>query len=365
MTAHWPPETTLERDGVRLESLTLAHEAGLRDAAADGELWNLRVTSVPEPTKVREYIEAALQQRADGNRLAFVVIETATGRVLGSSSYHDIIAAVKRVEIGYTWYRKSVQRSHVNSVCKLMLMQYAFETLHCAVVGWRTDIFNYASQRAIEKLGAKREGVIRHHALRRDGTIRDTVMYGMTVDQWPEKKAKLESRLLNKSSDANAPRRDSIITLAEINKDNLRPVLRMNPGAVGERMVATNAVSLAQAAHSSNAWPRVVMADATAVGFVMLLDPTMDVDAARADKEDLDALYVWRLMIDFKYQNMGFGEQVLRQVIARAKTMPAISKVTLSYVMQDGSAKAFYERCGFHDTGVIDDGEMKMALLLS
>jgi N-acetyltransferase len=362
MTDVWPPDTTLERNGIRLEPLSLAHEAGLRDAAADGELWNLRVTSVPEPDKVRTYIQAALASRAEGSRMAFAIIDTNTNTALGSTSYHDIVASLKRVEIGYTWYRKSVQRSHVNTTCKLMLMQHAFDTLQCPVVGWRTDILNFASQRAIEKLGARRDGAIRHHALRRDATVRDTVMYSMTADEWPEKKAKLETRLLQKGSIKDGPHRNSVVSLAEVTKENLLPILRMNPGAIGERMVATNGVSLAQAAHNPNAWPRAVMADATPVGFVMLLDPTIDPDAARADKEKLDALYVWRLMIDFKYQSMGFGEQVMRLVIERAKSMPNIHQVTLSYAMRDGNAKAFYERCGFRDTGDIDDGEMGMTL---
>jgi N-acetyltransferase len=362
MTTHWPPSVTLERNGIRLEPLTLAHEAGLREAAADGELWNLRVTSVPEPEKTRAYIEQTLKQREEGNRLAFVVIDVAKNTVLGSTSYHDIVPAAKRVEIGYTWYRKSVQRSHVNTTCKLLLMQYAFGTLQCAVVGWRTDIFNYASQRAIEKLGAKRDGVIRHHALRRDGTVRDTVMYSMTIDEWSEKRSKLEARLAQKASVVGAPNRGSKISFAEVSKANLLAVLRMNPGAVGERMVATNAVSLAQAAHNPNAWPRVVMADATPVGFVMLLDPTIDPDAARADEETMDALYVWRLMIDFKYQSFGFGEAVMRLISERAKSMPTLTQVTLSYVLRDGNAKPFYERCGFRDTGKIEDGEMEMSL---
>ncbi|MEZ5630893.1 MAG: GNAT family protein [Burkholderiaceae bacterium] len=177
--------------GVRLEPLALSHEAGLREAAADGELWKLRITSVPEPEQTRAYIEAALQMRAEGHRLAFAVVHDTTGRVLGSTSYHDIVPALKRVEIGWTWYAASVQRSHVNTTCKLMMMRHAFETLGCAVVGWRTDNFNFASQRAIERLGAKRDGVIRHHAPRRDGTVRDTVMYSMLAGEWPEARAQL------------------------------------------------------------------------------------------------------------------------------------------------------------------------------
>ena len=182
---------TLRDRGVRLEPLALEHEEGLRAAAADGALWKLRITSVPEPQDTRAYIENALQMRADGNRFAFAVLDDATGDVLGSTSFHDILPAVKRVEIGWTWYRKSVQRSHVNTTCKLLMMGHAFDQLGCNVVGWRTDNFNFASQRAIERLGAKKDGVIRGHALRRDGTIRDTVMYSMRSGEWPEARAQL------------------------------------------------------------------------------------------------------------------------------------------------------------------------------
>jgi N-acetyltransferase len=182
---------TLTDRGIRLEPLSLTHEQGLRAAAADGELWNIRVTSVPEPENTKKYIEDALKMREEGNRFAFAVIEESTGRVLGSSSYHDILPAVKRVEIGYTWYAQSMQRSHVNSTCKLLLMAHAFEALQCKTVGWRTDNFNFKSQAAIERLGARKDGIIRGHALRRDGTVRDTVMYSMTAGEWPEAKAQL------------------------------------------------------------------------------------------------------------------------------------------------------------------------------
>ena len=163
----------------------------MRAAAADGERWKLRITAVPEPHETRAYIGTALQMRADGNRFAFAVVDGATGTVLGTTSYHDILPAVKRVEIGWTWYRKSVQRSHVNTTAKLLMMGHAFDQLGCNVVGWRTDNYNFASQRAIERLGAKKDGVIRGHALRRDGTIRDTVMYSMRSGEWPEARAQL------------------------------------------------------------------------------------------------------------------------------------------------------------------------------
>ena len=191
---------TLTSRGVSLVPLTLAHEEGLRAAAADGELWKLRVTSVPEPRDTRGYIEAALAMREAGNRLAFAVTDAATGTVLGTTSYHDILAAVKRVEIGYTWYARRCQRTHVNTTCKLMLLGHAFDTLGCEVVGWRTDNFNFDSQRAIERLGARKDGVIRGHALRRDGTVRDTVMYSLRAGEWPEVRAQLHDLLARRET---------------------------------------------------------------------------------------------------------------------------------------------------------------------
>ena len=179
---------TLQARNVRLLPLALSHEEGLRAAASDGQLWKLRVTSVPEPHEARAYIETALQT---DNRFAFAVLDASSGEVLGSSSYHDILPAVKRMEIGYTWYAVRCQRTHVNSTCKLLLMTHAFETLGCNVVGWRTDNLNFASQQAIERLGAQKDGVIKGHAMRRDGTIRDTVMYSMPAGEWPEAKAQL------------------------------------------------------------------------------------------------------------------------------------------------------------------------------
>ena len=182
---------TLKARDLALVPLALGHEEGLRAAAADGELWKLRVTSVPEPHETRAYIETALQGREAGHRFAFAVTEADTGTVLGSTSFHDILPAVKRVEIGYTWYARRCQRTHVNTTCKLLMLTHAFDTLGCNVVGWRTDNFNFASQRAIERLGAKKDGVIRGHAMRRDGTIRDTVMYSLAAGEWPEVKAQL------------------------------------------------------------------------------------------------------------------------------------------------------------------------------
>ncbi len=186
---------TLASEHVRLEPLGLEHIEGLKRAAADGELWRIRVTSVPDPDDTRGYVERALQAFAEGHRLAFAVLDARSGEVIGSSSYHDIVPAVERLEIGYTWYAKSRQRTHVNASAKLLLMTHAFETLGARLVGWRTDNFNFASQRAIERLGARKDGVLRHHAVRRDGTIRDTVMYSMTAGEWPEARAELQARL--------------------------------------------------------------------------------------------------------------------------------------------------------------------------
>jgi N-acetyltransferase len=182
---------TLERAPVRLVPLGHEHTEGLKRAAADGELWNLRFTSVPEPQQTSAYIETALEGRALGHRFAFAVLDAGSGEVVGCTSYHDIVPAVERLEIGWTWYAASRQRSAVNTTTKLLLMEHAFETLGAQLVGWRTDNVNFVSQRAIERLGARRDGVLRHHALRRDGTVRDTVMYSLAADEWPEVKAQL------------------------------------------------------------------------------------------------------------------------------------------------------------------------------
>jgi RimJ/RimL family protein N-acetyltransferase len=183
---------TLEFNGVRLEPLGPQHAEGLRAAACDGELWKLRITSVPEPQEAERYIRTALETR---DRLAFAVVDASSDMVMGTTSYHDIVPAIDRVEIGYTWYAKSRQRSHVNTSCKLLLLSHAFDTLGCAVVGLRTDNFNHASQAAIERLGAKKDGVIRHHGMRRDGTVRDTVMYSILRGEWSEIKSQLHYRL--------------------------------------------------------------------------------------------------------------------------------------------------------------------------
>jgi N-acetyltransferase len=190
-----PKPATLEGHGVRLEPLTREHEKGLAEAAKDGKLWELYYTSVPEPEKTRAYIETALDGQSAGHMLPWAVIETKSGAVIGSTRYHDIVAAADRVEIGWTWYAARFQRTHVNTACKLLLFTYAFEQIKCEVVGLRTDNFNWQSQRAIEKLGAKKDGVIRHHWPRRDGTIRDSVMYSVLLNEWADVKRHLQFRL--------------------------------------------------------------------------------------------------------------------------------------------------------------------------
>ena len=185
----------LEGHGVRLEPLSLNHENDLKAAAQDGRLWELFFTSVPEPDNTKKYIEDALKGRERGDMMPWAVRDLKSGAIVGSTRYHDIIAVSDRVEIGYTWYAQRCQRTHVNTACKLLLMEYAFEKIQCRVVGWRTDNFNFRSQRAIEALGAKKDGVIRHHQPRRDGSIRDTVMYSMLAHEWPDVKKHLLFRL--------------------------------------------------------------------------------------------------------------------------------------------------------------------------
>jgi RimJ/RimL family protein N-acetyltransferase len=190
-----PRPVTLEGHGVRLEPLGVGHHDALEAAAADGKLWELWFTTVPEPGKMRAYIESALAGQEARQMLPWAVRDVASGAIVGSTRYHDIVAAADRVEIGHTWYAKRVQRSHVNTACKLLLLAHAFDALRCKVVGLRTDNFNFTSQRAIEALGAKKDGVIRHHWPRRDGTVRDTVMYSIVVSEWPDVRRHLERRL--------------------------------------------------------------------------------------------------------------------------------------------------------------------------
>ncbi len=189
-----PHPQILEGQGVRLEPLSREHQNGLRAAASDGQLWELWFTSVPEPEDVSAYIESALEGQRAGHMLPWAVRDLTSGAIVGSTRYHDIVPAIDRVEIGYTWYAKSWQRTHVNSACKLLLFTHAFEVLGCKVVGLRTDNFNFASQRAIEALGAKKDGVIRHHTARRDGSVRDTVMYSVLLSEWEDVRRNLQAR---------------------------------------------------------------------------------------------------------------------------------------------------------------------------
>ena len=183
-------------NNIRLVPLSYEHEQGLAEAVKDGELWNLRITSTPHFSEVRNYIEIALIQKENGSRYPFAVLEENTGKILGTTSYHDILENVKRYEIGYTWYAKSAQRTHVNTTCKLLLLEYAFEQLDVNTVGLRTDQFNFKSQRAIERLGAKKDGVIRGDTMRKDATIRDTIMYSIVKGEWGNVKEHLHSLLV-------------------------------------------------------------------------------------------------------------------------------------------------------------------------
>jgi RimJ/RimL family protein N-acetyltransferase len=185
----------LSGHGVRLEPLRPEHETGIAAAAADGALWELWYTVVPAPNETKGYIELALKRQGEGRALPWAVRDLATDTIVGGTRFHDIVAEIDRVEIGYTFYAKSRQRSHVNTACKLLLLTHAFEQVGCKVVGFRTDKFNFASQRAIEGLGAKKDGVVRHFGTRRDGSARDVVMYSIIASEWPEVKHHLTRRL--------------------------------------------------------------------------------------------------------------------------------------------------------------------------
>lgn len=185
----------LETEHVTLEPMTAEHAAGMRAAACDGKLWELWYTSVPAPDAVDAYIATALQMREREGALPFVVREKASGDIVGSTRFFNVAAAHRRVEIGYTWYAKRVQRSAVNTECKLALLGHAFEKLACIAVEFRTHAFNFASREAIARLGAKQDGILRNHQLLPDGTRRDTVVFSILDTEWPAVKKHLCFRL--------------------------------------------------------------------------------------------------------------------------------------------------------------------------
>jgi len=196
--------TILEGRGIRLEPLTEDHQEALAAAAGDGRLWELWFIAVPPPDGMRAYVAEALKGQRDGHMLPWAVRDLASGTIIGSTRYHDIVPGIDRVEIGHTWYAQSRQRTHVNTTCKLLLLGHAFDTLECKVVGLRTDTFNFRSQRAIEALGARKDGIIRHYGARRDGSARDVVMYSILAAEWPEVRRHLELRLARHAADDGA-----------------------------------------------------------------------------------------------------------------------------------------------------------------
>jgi len=191
-----PQPIVLEHSGIRLEPLSIEHLDGIVDAASDGELWKLWYTSVPAPTNVQTWFEQAIAGQRAGTMLPWAVRELSSGRILGSTRYHDIVRPIDRVEIGHTFYAQSRHRTALNTTCKLVLLTHAFETLGCKVVGLRTDNFNFRSQRAIEGIGAKKDGVLRHHFARKDGSVRDSVFYSILLNEWPDVKRHLGARLM-------------------------------------------------------------------------------------------------------------------------------------------------------------------------
>jgi RimJ/RimL family protein N-acetyltransferase len=191
--------TPSERALVELRPLKDEHVPDLQRAASDGELWNLNVTSVPRPEHCLTYVRAAREIHEYGPQLAYAVFDRKTQSIVGTTRYYGIKEAPRRVYIGYTWYRASAQQTHINTASKLELLQQAFEVADAQVVAWETDCTNFRSQAAIERLGAQKDGILRSHLVRRDGTMRDTVVYSMLAREWPQAKARLQERLARHS----------------------------------------------------------------------------------------------------------------------------------------------------------------------
>jgi RimJ/RimL family protein N-acetyltransferase len=194
----WPDEVTLEGRHAVLAPLSKDHASALTEAARDGELWKLWYTSVPSPEGMVANIDQRLAQRVAGSMLPFTVIDRASGQPVGMTTYMNIDAANRRVEIGSTWYRAAVQRTAINTECKLMLLSHAFERLDCIAVEFRTHFFNHQSRRAIERLGAKLDGILRSHSRAPNGTLRDTCVYSIIASEWPTVKAHLQFQLNGK-----------------------------------------------------------------------------------------------------------------------------------------------------------------------
>jgi len=186
---------TLKGAIATLEPLAREHESALAKAAADGELWRLWYTAVAHPDKMSDYVATALDQRAKADAMPFVVRENATGDIVGCTRYFNVDVANRRLEIGHTWYAKRVQRTGLNTECKLMLLRHAFEKLGCIAVEFRTHWFNHASRTAIARLGAKQDGVLRNHQLMADGAKRDTVVFSIIDGEWPAVKRHLQFQL--------------------------------------------------------------------------------------------------------------------------------------------------------------------------
>lgn len=191
---NWPAPITLRGTHAAVEPLALAHHDALSDAVRDGELWNLWYTAIPKPEGMRAEIERRLGLQAKGSMLPFTVRNT-DGKVVGMTTYMNIDAANKRVEIGSTWYAKSVQRTQLNTACKLLLLGHAFETLECIAVEFRTSFFNLPSRAAIQRLGAKPDGILRSHQRHADGSLRDTCVYSIIAAEWPAVKQHLQFQL--------------------------------------------------------------------------------------------------------------------------------------------------------------------------
>jgi len=191
----WLESTLLQSPRVTLAPLDRAHLDALLEAVADGELWKLWYTSVPRPQDMAAEIERRLKLRSEGSMLPFAVIDNATAQAVGMTTYMNIDATNRRLEIGGTWYRKRVQRSDLNTHSKLLLLSHAFESLDCIAVEFRTHFFNHQSRRAIERLGAKLDGILRNHQRATNGTLRDTCVYSIVASEWPTVKAHLTFQL--------------------------------------------------------------------------------------------------------------------------------------------------------------------------
>jgi N-acetyltransferase len=349
----------IEGYGLRLEPLSIDHEPSLRVAAADGELWKLRYVQVPEPEKLRRWIDQALRLYVDRKRVPFALIEISSGRVLGTASFCELMPQTHRLEIGELWVAQSMHRTWVNTACHLLMLGCAFDMLQAQCVGWRSDVLNNAAHAAFERLGARREGLLSQFMRRKDDSVADVVLHGMRLEDWPRLKARMVDRLAKGAKPVRPPA-PRFVPLRTLRPQQIDALAKLDPGAGKARFVVPNGVTIANTLAHENAVLIGILDADTPVGMLLLYDPANNPDEAQHDGAAADTLVLWRLMVDFRHQGKGFGKAAIEEFVRQATLRPSIHQLRLSHLPGEGSAGPLFEAFGFTYNGEQDGEELVM-----